>query len=145
MEKLEANIHLTKFEFDGKTQTVGFVETMDVAKGVKCDVYKFIDDDSKDLGIIKIEPGSKTPPQKVLKGERTVEGYVSGAGKLVITKTDGSKEEYKVKDGNVPILVNVEIGETMQWEASPNSRLVASEICLPPYKDGRYENLPFEE
>lgn len=133
---------IKSFNFEGKEQPVSFIETMRVADGVDCDVYVFIDDSSKDLGVIRISPGSKTPLQKILKGEKTVEGYISGKGKLTITKTDGKQEVY-LADGESkePIVVNVEIGELMQWEADEETGLVVYEICFPPYEDGRYENL----
>jgi hypothetical protein len=135
---------LTTFLFEGKEQRVIFKETIQVPDtvGVECDVYAFEGDQSKDLGIIRIQPHCKTPLQKVLKGDRTVEGYISGKGKLTITKSDGEQETY-VADGESkePIVVSVEIGELMQWEADKENGLVAYEICFPPYEDGRYENL----
>lgn len=140
---VEQNTSLIKsFNFEGKEQPVSFVGTTHVADGVDCDVYTFINDSSKDLGVIRIGPGRRTPLQKVLKGDRTVEGYMSGKGKLTITKTDGKQEVY-VADGESkePIVVDVEIGELMQWEADKETGLVAYEICFPPYEDGRYENL----
>ncbi len=33
------------------------------------------------------------------------------------------------------------LADLMLWEATGNSRLEAFEVCLPPYQDGRYENL----
>lgn len=117
---------------------VSFVETMDVATGVQCDVYTFTDDKTKDLGIIRIKPGAKTPLQRVLKGDKTIEGYISGKGKLTITSPAG---ERKIYDGKKSFSVEVKIGELMQWEADKNSELAAYEICYPPYEDGRYENL----
>lgn len=129
------------FNFEGKEQPVSFVETMHVTDGVDCDVYTFVGDTTKDLGIIKISPGSRTPLQKVLKGDRTVEGYVSGKGKLTITKGDGTQEEHIADGESKKSVVNVGIGETMQWEADKETGLVAYEICFPPYEDGRYENL----
>ena len=138
----EQNIHqINSFNFEGKDQPVSFVETMHVADGVDCDVYTFVGDTTKDLGIIRISPGSKTPLQKVLKGDRTVEGYVSGKGKLTVTKADGIQEEHVADSESEKPVVNVGIGETMQWEADKEEDLVAYEICFPPYEDGRYENL----
>ena len=130
------------FSFEGKNQSVTFVETMRVADGVDCDVYTFNDDKSKDLGIIKIKSGCKTPLQKVLKGDSTIEGYISGKGKLTITRTNGEKKVYEVNDSiEKPFTVRVQIGELMQWEAGSDSDLTAYEICFPPYEDGRYENI----
>lgn len=139
----EQNTNTVKsFSFEGKEQQVSFVETMHVNDGVDCDVYTFLGDSTKDLGIIRISPGSKTPLQKVLKGDRTIEGYISGKGKLTITKPDGKQEVY-VADGESkePIVVSIGIGELMQWEADKYSDLVVYEICFPPYEDGRYENI----
>lgn len=142
MNPKQREFSIKEFEFEGKEQLVSFVETMHVADGVDCDVYTFVGDPNKDLGIIKISSGSKTPLQRVLKGDQTIEGYISGKGKLTITKQNGKKETYiadeKTKE---PIIVTVNVGSTMQWEADKKSSLTAYEICFPPYEDGRYENL----
>ena len=141
MEAHQNTSLVTSFSFEGKVQPVSFVETLHVADGVECDVYKFAGDLTKDLGIIRVNPGKKTPLQKVLKGDRTVEGYISGKGKLTITKPDG-KEEVHIADGeSKEPVVSVEIGEILQWEADTYADFVAYEICFPPYEDGRYENL----
>lgn len=130
---------LESFNFEGNEQPVSFVETMQVTDGVSCDIYSFIDDESKDLGIIKIKPSKKTPLQKVLKGDRTIEGYISGKGRLVITKTNGEEKVYAVKAKVQPVIVNV--GERMQWQAEKDSDLIVYEIYFPPYEDGRFENI----
>jgi len=130
------------FLFDGREQSVVFIETIQIPTGEECDVYKFENDPSKDLGIIRMKPGGKTPLQKILKGDRTIEGYVSGRGRLTITGTDGKRVVYKVdEETGKSFSVWVEIGECMQWEADKDSELVAYEVCLPPYEDGRYENI----
>ena len=123
------------FLFEGREQLVSFVETLDVADGVACDVYTFDGDTTKDLGMIRIEPGRKTPLQKVLKGDKTVEGYISGKGKLKITKPNGKQVVY-----TEPFAITVAVGELMQWEADPDSDLSVYEICYPPYEDGRFQN-----
>lgn len=130
---------LVSFNFEGQEQAVSFIETTHVVDGVICEVYSFVDDDTKDLGIIKISPSKKIPLQKVLKGEKTIEGYISGKGKLTITKPDGKQEEF-VADGS-PLTAIVNIGELMRWEADPDLDLVAFEICFPPYEDGRFKNI----
>ena len=76
----------------------------------------------------------------MLLGEKTVEWYVSGKGKLTLTKSDGEQAVFNA-DGSEPVVVTVNVGETMQWEANPDSNLVAFEICIPPYEDGRFENI----
>lgn len=65
METAQTNLDLIKsFNFEGEEQSVSFVETMHVTDGVDCDVYTVDGDKSKDLGIIKIKPGKKTPYKK---------------------------------------------------------------------------------
>jgi len=139
--KEQALDQLNSFIFEGRDHKVSFVETISVTTGVECDVYIFVGDSTKDLGIIRIQPGCKTPLQKVLNGEKTIEGFASGRGKLEITKSDGDKWSYPVGGVQNSLKVSVAVGDLMQWEADVNSNLVAYEICLPPYKDGRFENL----
>jgi hypothetical protein len=130
------------FFFEGKQLPLQFIETMQVKMGVVCDVYAFKNDAEKDLGIIRISPACKTPLQKVLQGDKTIEGYISGKGKLVITSISETNEEYKVNDNESKgFSITVKKGEIMQWIAEPDSELHVYEICFPPYKDGRYENL----
>ncbi len=123
-----------------KEEPVTFVETLAVKEGVVCDVYVFDSDKSKDLGIVTVSRGFKTPLQKILKGDKTLEGFVSGAGVLIVT----TEEETKTYDfSNVSQTeVEVQVGNTMQWEANGSGNLVFYEICYPPYEDGRFENIP---
>ena len=121
-----------------KDRSVEFIETMDVAEGVECDVYKFVNDDSCDLGIIRIKPGCETPRQIVLMGDETIEGFFTGKGKLSIIFADGREKEFDTLNG---LEVKVGIGDKMQWIAAGNSELVAYEICKPPYEPGRFKNL----
>jgi len=120
-------------------EPITFVETQNVKSGVVCDVYFFDKDGSKDLGIVTVSKGSKTPLQKVLKGDKTIEGFLSGVGTLTITKQSGEIEKYDFSNSTAKIEVEVGIGQTMQWEA--NEELVFYEICYPPYQDGRFENI----
>jgi hypothetical protein len=140
--------HLTTFEFKGMILPVEFVETLEVTKGVRCHVYNFVGDDSKDLGIIEIEPGCKTPLQlvnDVEEGQKTIEGFVSGEGTLKIKRKSGANEIYIVSNKiESPLSKDVEVGDNMQWTANADSKLIAYEICIPKYKDGRYTNLPEE-
>lgn len=64
--------HLTEFTYDNLKQEVIFIESNTVTEGVQCDVYQFKDDETKDLGIIKMKSGTKTPLQKILKGENVL-------------------------------------------------------------------------
>src|SRR3989338_4638596 len=84
------------FMFEGTEQRVSYKITTEVTDNVDCDVYEFLDDPKKDLGIIRIKPGGKTPLQKVLNGDKTIEGHISGRGKLTVIKAGGGKTEYAV-------------------------------------------------
>ena len=133
---------IAQFNFEGQTVPVVFLETFRIANGVECDVYTFVGDTTRDPGIIRIAAGCRTPRQQVLQGDRTVEGYISGKGKLTISKPDGSKVVHPADpSSSIPPQITVAIGEIMQWEAAPTSDLIAYEICFPPYQDGRYKNL----
>lgn len=127
---------------EGNDLPVDFVLAEDIAPGVTCDVYLFMSDDSKDLAIINIEAGSKTPRQRVLDGTRTVEGYLAGAGTLHITRKNGSVETYPVGEHTEEnFLIEIQVGDIMQWFADADSRLTAFEVCWPRYVDGRFEDL----
>lgn len=133
---------LTSFNYAGQDRKITFVETIRVKEGVDCNVYAFADDDSQDLAIVKVARGHKTPLQKVLYGDKTVEGFLTGKGELSVRSIKGDTKVYKFEDdavGDREILV--QIGEIMQWTASNDVDLLFYEICEPPYKDGRYENL----
>jgi len=128
---------LMNFKFENNELAVAFLGTTKVAEGVECDVYEFVGDESKDLGIIWVEAGHRTPLQKVLRGERTIEGYISGKGNLIVT-SGGVKKVYTAEKG---LEAEIKVGETMQWQAAPDSDLEVYEICYPPYESGRFENL----
>lgn len=122
-------------EFNGLP--VKYLESSSVVAGVECDVYEFSDDPSCDLGIVTIAAGAKTPRQRVVRGEKTIEACVSGAGILQVTFASGEDREYQFSSTTEPVIVRV--GETMQWRAE--TAMVISEICYPPYAEGRFENL----
>ena len=130
----------THFNWHGKDLPVEFVETTAVKAGVECDVYRFVGDTMKDLGIIRAASGSSTPLQRVVGGIQTIEGFLEGSGILTTTDTDGHTQQYTYPDEHTPAEVAVIIGQTMQWQAT--SDLTFYEICEPPYADGRYEDLP---
>lgn len=118
-------------------EEVVFIETTQVKEGVVCDVYAFKDDDTKDLGVVKIQKGFSSPHQRVLKGDKTLQVYKSGVATLTVTRANGIEEVYEYPGAQE--IVEVHVGDTMQWEADED--LVCYEICYPPYHDGRYENL----
>lgn len=133
---------ITKFDFLGRSWKVNYVESHPVIDGVLCATYIFPEDPQKDLAILRIKKGMKTPLQRILEGDLTLEGYLSGLGIFVITNREGVTFEHAV--GNRPncgFSFAVRPGEIMQWRADPDSELVAYEVCYPPYKDGRFENL----
>jgi hypothetical protein len=121
---------------------VAYVETMQVKDGVECDTYSFVGDNSKDLAIVRVMKGFKTPLQRILKGTKTIEGYMNGNGTLTVTSIDGSTKTYPFiqgKGANPNSEIEVHIGELMQWSAKTD--LTFYEICEPPYEDERFENL----
>jgi len=139
--------HLTAFEFEGVPQPVEYLETTEIPgyPAVICDVYNFVGDDSKDLGVIKIEKGHSTPRQLINEGQgtkRTVEGYISGNGRLIVERKSGKTELYEISSRSlIPLSVDIEVGDIMRWQADSDSDLIAYEVCIPRYKPGRYTNL----
>ena len=129
------------FTYQDHTLKTQFIETMNVTDGVTCDVYSHPETEERDLGIITIQPGYKTPLQRVLGGEETIEGYLAGAGKLIITHKDGTQSVHEVDETAFGFCHLVEVGELMQWQAAPDSELVVFEVCFPPYQEGRFENI----
>lgn len=132
---------LKNFRFKGKSLAIEYVETQQVKEGVTCDLYTFSNDSTKDLAIVTVLKGYKTPLQRVLLGTLTLEGYVSGHGTLNIRNKDGKEYIYDCDKPSERIEIEVVVGQTMQWEAT-DSDLVFYEVCSPPYQDGRFENLP---
>lgn len=132
---------LKTFNFNGKPLRTQFIESSEVTQGVVCDVYSHPETSEQDLGIITIQPGMKTPLQKVLSGERTIEGYITGKGSLTIVQNDGTKSIFEVSEETPHFNYEVSVGECMQWQAAPDSELRVYEVCFPPYQDGRFENL----
>lgn len=125
-------------ETEFRNEPVAFLESSEVKEGVICDVYSFIGDDTKDLGIVKVKKGFKTPLQLVVKGEKTLQIFKEGKGALTIIDRNGAQKVYSFPNGS-RVEVEVKIGEKMQWEAQEN--LVFAEVCYPPYKEGRFENM----
>lgn len=132
---------LQTFTFQGKEQKVSYIETTEnVAPGVDCDVYAFIDDHTKDLGIIKMGPFAKTPAQRIEKGDATIEGYLKGNCTLYVS-TNGNVSKFVCSDGTELEMV-IRKGSVMQWKNNSDLPAEVYEICFPPYQDGRYTNLP---
>ncbi len=128
---------LSTFSFEGKDSLVNFLETVVVRDGVECDVYEFTNDDSKDLGIIRISKGFQTPRQLVVEGDRTVEGFISGDAELYVT-SGGEINRYNFTEPRKEY-VDVAKGDIMKWIANEDS--IVYEICIPSYEDGRFRNL----
>lgn len=135
---------LTSFELEGNTVPAKYVETMTVKDGVECDVYSFPEDETRDLAIVTVNKGFKTPLQRILKGNKTIEGFISGKGVLKVWSADGASESHDFSPDNSREPVLVDVGQIMQWHANADNDLVFYEVCEPPYEDGRFENL-FEE
>jgi len=124
------------------TLPITFVETQEVKDGVTADIYTFNNHASRDLAIVHVTKGYKTPLQRILKGTKTIEGYMNGSGALTVTTQDGSVKTYTFAengDNNPNTEIEVHVGELMQWSAETDLNFY--EICEPPYEDGRFENL----
>lgn len=130
---------LEQFTYRNETVTTQLIDSQEVFPGVICDAYLHPETKERDLGVIYIEAGKKTKPQKVLSGIETIEGYMSGVGRLIILKPSGEKLTFEVNQESEGFSHTVEVGDIMQWQADED--LVVFEICYPPYQDGRYENL----
>jgi hypothetical protein len=139
MEKIKPGNDAMNKQKDFQGEPVTFVETLTVKEGVVCEVYSFDKSSEKDLGIVAVAKNTRTPLQKILKGTKTIEGYVRGEGKLTVVRSSGETVEHVFPGG--PEEIELHIGDTMRWSAA-DSRLIFYEICYPPYEDGRYENLP---
>lgn len=120
-------------------EKVEFIDTQVVTDGVECDVYTFTENTSKDLGIIRIKESASTPKQLILKGDKTVEGFLAGKADLAFRRTASDEVIYAYTDDSYGNDVALSVGDTMQWSATEDS--VCYEICYPPYEDGRFENL----
>jgi len=127
---------LDSLAISGQDEPITFVETVWVKEGVECDVYVFNDDSTRDLGIVRVSKGSSTPLQRVVGGDLTIEGHISGKGKLVVSRANGNKELYSFSDSQPARPVEVNIGDTMRWTAHED--LVFYEVCEPPYQDSRF-------
>lgn len=130
---------LESFTYKQETLQTKFVESSEVFPGVVCDVYLHPETRERDLGVIYIEAGKSTKPQKVLSGTETIEGYISGKGRLCIRKPSGETIIFEVGPETEGFSHVIEVGDIMQWQAEDD--LVVFEICYPPYEEGRFENM----
>lgn len=121
-----------------KNEAITFIETQQVKEGVEADIYTFDNDSSKDLAMVRVMAGKITPLQRILKGEKTIEGFLEGTGTLTITDSMGKQSVHRFPE-QVETEVTLTINNTMQWHA--DSDLTFYEICWPPYEDGRFQNL----
>lgn len=131
---------LRTFWLDGD-HDIELVENTTVTDGVTCDVYRFTADAERDLGVVGVRPGCRTPLQRVLAGDSTLEGLLSGRGRLTVTKPDGQVHVHDFADPRAAP-VSVGIGDLMQWHADAGAPLVFFEVCAPPYEPGRFQDLP---
>ena len=132
---------LSAFHFNNEELAVLYLNTEKVKEGVECDVYSFPGDKSKDLAIVRVQAGFKTPLQKIIDGKETLEGYIDGKGSLTVTTPNGEVQVHIFEPGSIAPPVEVHVGDTMQWKAPSDSGLTCYEICTPPYENGRFENL----
>lgn len=136
---------LTQFKLDGVLCEVRFMEQTEIVPGVVCETYQFVGNGSADLAIVRVTPSFNTPLQRILKGNKTIEQHCWGKGKLTIARAGGMGIEIYYVGGMSPQMQPVElhVGDLMQWQALPGTGvdLCFSEVCYPPYEEGRFENL----
>ena len=116
-----------------------FVESSEVQNSVICDVYSFdtlSEISNSDLGIVVIESDYSTPLQRILTGEKTIEGHISGSDYLVVDTGTLDQKKFEVQ-ADCTFEITLNIGQTMQWFST--SDLVIYEICYPKYSDGRFK------
>lgn len=130
--------YLSNFSHAGTDWKIKFIETQVVKTGVSCDIYNISDDATKDLAIVRVKKGFSTPKQLIVKGSKTIEGYVSGKALLSVVTSNGEKIEYSFPSTKQSY-VELGIGATMQWRSTED--LTFYEICEPPYEDGRFKDL----
>lgn len=137
-----ASDHLTYLAYEGRKLSTTFVETTRVQEGVACDVYEI--DAERDLGVVTIQPGFHSPRQRILKGTKTIQRFISGTAQLSVTDVEGNVHVHTFNSKGVTQNndVEVKVGEIMEWSSLGPQPLVYHEICEPPYEDGRFENLP---
>lgn len=138
---VEINPKSNEIELQGNKRIIEFIETLQVKEGVECDIYKFKDDASSDIAVVRVSKGYKTPLQRILQGDETIEIYASGDGSLSVWGLDSDLRHYSFSSGDAPLEISVNVGEQMQWAASNDNDLTFYELCTPPYEEGRFENL----
>lgn len=141
---------IDNFKINDSAIPVEFVETQEVCQGVLCHVYKFLEaETSRDLAVIQIKSGHKTPVQIVQDGDITIEGFVEGNGSLIILRNgEISKIEIYTTIKYKELMskgIELKVGDIVQWQANLESDLVAYEICYPPFQEGRFRNLEIED
>ena len=134
----------TNFTLNGRSLAVRYIETQQVKAGVECDSYVFNEDVTKDLAIVRVQAGYATPLQRVVQGTDTIEEFLEGKATLTVWPPEEDKlpqvfQFCSPKD--IGREENVQVGQKMQWKADNKIGLIFYEICTPPYKDGRFENL----
>ncbi len=85
---------LSSFTINDKSLEVDYIETINVKDGVVCDTYSFKEDTERDLAVVRVDKGSKTPLQKVFEGTSTIEGFIGGEGALEVVRSDGKVETH---------------------------------------------------
>ena len=131
-------VYLSNFKHAGIDWVVKFVETQIVKPGVDCDIYSITDDTTKDLTIVRVKKGFSTPKQLIIKGSKTIEGYISGKAFLSVTTASAKKIGYSFPNTEWTY-VELGVGATMQWHSIED--LTFYEICEPPYEAGRFKDL----
>lgn len=147
MEILRSNAsYLKSIDFEGSLLPVKYRQTTHIEgnPGVTCDEYNIDGDETRDLGVIKIEGGCSTPVQEVRwvqDRQRAVEKYVKGSGTLKVKNPNGETILYLVSSkSRMPLSVDIFPGDLIQWRADIGSKLEVYEILSPSYNENWFRN-----
>lgn len=116
------------------------ISSEDIYTGVNCTIFIDLDNETHDFAVVSVTAAHKTPRQRIISGEKTIESFVGGKGSFIIER-DGKIDTFIVDKSATQTSWEVFPGDIIRWCADSKSDLTFIEVCEPPYQDGRFENL----
>lgn len=112
---LEMPVAIQGFQIDGELRAVSPFYPMQtiVAPGVVCHAYEIVGETQRDLAVVRVAAGMRTPLQRVLLGDATTEGCVKGSGILEVDMA----EQYRFGPEQPNTPVTLRPGHLVQWTA----------------------------
>jgi hypothetical protein len=102
---------LSEFQFNDQIWKLVNNRSYGVVSGVYCDDYEIVGDSEKDLAMIHVHSNVKTPRQLVKYGEKTIEVFMHGSGKLIVEDARGTICEHYFTESQSGDYVLVAIDE----------------------------------